>query len=74
METLIIKLNQPKKALLLMEILKSMDFISNVEYVDQYKKGKKLLEDINKIAAKSELAKMTEEEIDLEIEAYRNGQ
>ncbi len=31
MDTLVIKLNQPEKAKLLMELLKSLDFISNVE-------------------------------------------
>ncbi len=73
METLVIKLNQPNKALLLMEMLKSMDFISDVEYFDKYIKGKKLFAEIHKIVENSELATITEAEIDAEIKAYRNG-
>ena len=74
METLVVKLKYPEKAKLLMDLLKSIDFVSNVEYFDKYVKGQKLLEAINKIASKSELATMTEAEIDAEIKAYRDGQ
>jgi len=35
MDTIVIKLKQPEKAKLLMELLKSLDFISNVEFFDR---------------------------------------
>jgi hypothetical protein len=73
MDTIVIKLNQPNKAKLLIEILKSMDFISTVEHFDKYIKAKKLFEEVNKIAANSPLAQMTAAEIDEEIRQYRHG-
>ncbi|TAK45460.1 MAG: hypothetical protein EPO28_03725 [Saprospiraceae bacterium] len=73
METLVIKLNQPEKAKLLMELLKSLDFISNVEYFDKYVKAKELLDEINKLASQTPLVEMTQEEIDEEISSYRHG-
>ena len=73
METLVIKLNQPEKAKLLMELLKSLDFISNVEYFDKYVKAKKLFDKINKLASKTPLVEITQEEIDEEISSYRHG-
>ncbi len=73
MDTLVIKLNQPEKAKLLMELLKSLDFISNVEFFDRYVKAKKLFEEINRIAAQSPLALLTMEEINHEISNYRHG-
>ena len=73
MDTLVIKLNQPDKAKLLMELLKSLDFISNVEYFDKYVKAKKLFDEINKLASHTPLAEMTQEEIDMEISKYRHG-
>ena len=73
MDTIIIKLNQSNRAKMLMEMLKSMDFISNVEYFDKYVKAKKLFEEVNKIAADSPLSQMTDEEIDEEIHNYRHG-
>ena len=33
METLLIKINEPSKANLLMQMLKSMDFISSIDYL-----------------------------------------
>ena len=73
MDTIIIKINQSNRAKMLMEMLKSMDFISNVEYFDKYVKAKKLFEEVNKIAADSPLSQMTDEEIDKEIHNYRHG-
>ncbi len=74
METIIITLKQPGKAQLLMKLLISMDFVSEVEYIDPFIKGKKLLQSINKLASSTDLVEMTEEEINAEIKAYRNGQ
>jgi len=59
METIIIRLDRPDKALLLMELLKSLDFITHVEYFDKFAKGKKILEAINQVATESDLQKMT---------------
>ncbi len=73
MDTIVIKLNQPEKAKLLMEMLKSMDFISTVEYFDKYIKAKKIFEEVNKVAYDSPLASMTVEELNEEISNYRNG-
>ena len=73
MDTLVVKLNQPGKAKLLMELLKSLDFISNVEYFDKYVKAKKLFDEINKLASQTPLAQMTQEEIEEEISDYRHG-
>lgn len=73
MDTIVIKLNQPEKAKLLMELLKSLDFISNVEFFDKYVKAKKLFDEINRFAADTPLAQMTQEEIDQEISDYRHG-
>lgn len=73
MDTLVIKLNQPEKAKLLMELLKSLDFISNVEYFDKYVKAKNLFDEINKLASHTPLSEISEEEINEEIKNYRNG-
>lgn len=73
MDTIVIKLNQPNKAKLLIEMLKSMDFITTVEYFDKYIKAKKLFDEINKIAAASSLSQLTAEEINEEIKNYRDG-
>jgi len=73
MDTIVIKLNQPDKAKLLMEILKSLDFISNVEFFDKYVKAKKLFDEMNRMAAATPLAQLTEEEINQEISDYRHG-
>jgi hypothetical protein len=73
MDTIVIKLNQPDKAKLLMEILKSLDFISNVEFFDKYVKAKKLFDEMNRMAAATSLAQLTEEEINQEISDYRHG-
>ena len=73
MDTIVVNLNEPGKAKLLMELLKSMDFVSNVEYFDKYIKARKLFEEVNKIAAASPLTEMSLEEINEEISNYRHG-
>ncbi|MBL7797038.1 MAG: hypothetical protein JNJ90_11145 [Saprospiraceae bacterium] len=73
MDTIVIKLNQPDKAKILMEMLKSMDFVSTVAYFDKYIKAKKLFEEVNRIAAASPLAEMTLDEINAEVKAQRHG-
>ncbi len=56
-----------------MELLKSLDFISNVEFFDKYVKAKRLFEEINRIAAQSPLAQLSMDEINREISDYRHG-
>jgi len=73
MDTIVIKLNEPNKAKILMEMLKYMDFVSTVAYFDKYLKAKKLFDEINKIAEASPLAQMSLEEINAEVKNYRNG-
>ncbi len=72
METLLIKIKEPNKANLLMEILKSMDFIISVDYYENYQKAKTLFDDINYFAATTELSELSMEDIIAEINAYRN--
>lgn len=74
MDTIVIKLNQSDKAKLLIEMLRSMDFISTVEFFDKQIKTKKLFDEINKLASKSELTEMSLDDINKEIMDYRNGQ
>lgn len=71
MDTIVIKLSEPNKAKVLMEMLKSMDFISTVAYFDKYLKAKKLFEEISKIATDSPLAQLSLEEINAEVKRYR---
>jgi hypothetical protein len=73
MDTIVIKLNQPHKAKILMEMLKSMDFVSTVAHFDKYMRAKKLFEEINRIAAASPLAQMSLEEISAEVKKHRHG-
>ena len=73
MDTIVIKLNEPNKAKILMEMLRSMDFVSTVAYFDKYLKAKKLFDEINKIAAASPLAQMSLDEINEEIKNHRHG-
>ena len=73
MDTIVIKLNEPGKAKLLMEMLRSMDFITTVEYFDKYIKARNLFEAVNKIASDSPLVQMTPDEVNEEIRNYRNG-
>lgn len=73
MDTIVIKLSQPEKAKILMEMLRSMDFVASVNSFDKLMKARKLFEEINKIAESYPLAQMSEEEINTEIKAYRDG-
>ena len=74
MDTIVIKLNQPEKAKMLIELLRSMDFVASVNTFDKFVKARKLFEEVNRIAAASSLAQMSEEEIMAEVNAYRHGE
>ncbi|MDR2206667.1 MAG: hypothetical protein LBE36_11010 [Flavobacteriaceae bacterium] len=71
METLLVKINETGKASILAEMLKSMDFVSSVDYFDDLKKMRKLFEDVNQSASQTELPEMTMDEIIQEIKNYR---
>jgi hypothetical protein len=72
MDTLIIKVNQSDKINSLIQVLKSMDFITWVDYFDKYKTAKKLFDKTNDIAAQTELSELSMDDIINEIKAYRN--
>ncbi|MFM9839676.1 MAG: hypothetical protein ACKVOQ_15525 [Cyclobacteriaceae bacterium] len=72
METLLIKVKEPDKANLLMQVLKSMDFIDSVDYFEGYKKAKNIFDEINKISSKTDLVNLSMEDIISEIKAYRS--
>jgi hypothetical protein len=74
MDTIIIKLTEPSKAKILIEMLRSMDFVSSVAYFDKYLKAKQLLDEVNAIAAASPLAQLSLEEISEEVKKHRRGE
>lgn len=63
MDTIVIQLNQPEKAKMLMERLRSLDFVASVNSFDKLMKARKLFEEINKIAANTPLQAMNEDDI-----------
>jgi hypothetical protein len=71
METLLVKINENSKAPILVEMLKSMDFVSSVDYFDSLKKTRRLFDEVNQLASETELAEMTMEDIIAEIKTYR---
>jgi hypothetical protein len=71
METLLVKIEEPNKASLLMQMLKSMDFITSVDYFENYRKAKNMFDDINDFAAKTELSELSMDDIIAEIKTYR---
>lgn len=71
METLLIKIEEPNKANLLIQMLKSMDFVTSVDYFENYQKAKSMFDNINEFAAKTELSELSMEDIISEIKTYR---
>jgi len=71
METLLIKVSGKKKAGMLVELLKSMDFVESVDYIGDLKQLKATFDATNDAASKTELKDMTINEINEEIKAYR---
>jgi ATP:corrinoid adenosyltransferase len=71
METLLIKVSEREKANMLMELLKSVDFIESVDMMGDLKRANKLFERANEAAASTELKDMTMDEINHEIKQYR---
>jgi hypothetical protein len=71
METLLVKVSERQKANMLVELLKSMDFIESVDYMDDLKSFKEAFDNLNKIASSTDLKDMTMEDINKEIKEYR---
>jgi len=71
METLLIKVSERQKANMLMELLKSMDFIESVDYMGDLKSATELFKKANDIASASSLKNMTLDDINREIKEYR---
>ncbi|MDB4900745.1 MAG: hypothetical protein JWQ63_26 [Mucilaginibacter sp.] len=71
METLLVKVSERQKANMLVELLKSMDFIESVDYMDDLKSFKEAFDNINEIASSTDLKDMTMEDINKEIKEYR---
>lgn len=71
METLLIKVSERKKANMLIELLRSMDFIESVDYIGNFKSARELFTEVNEIASASDLKDMTMDEINHEINEYR---
>ncbi|MCB9033097.1 MAG: hypothetical protein H6553_04610 [Chitinophagales bacterium] len=71
METLLVKINENGKASILIEMLKSMDFVSSVDYFDNLIKTRRLFDEVNQLAAETELSEMTMDDIIAEIKTHR---
>jgi cell division protein FtsX len=71
METLLIKVSERQKANMLVELLKSMDFIESVDYMGDLKSFKEAVNTINEIASATELKELTMDDINNEIKEYR---
>jgi Mg/Co/Ni transporter MgtE len=71
METLLIKVSERKKANMLVELLKSMDFIESVDYLNDLKSFKEAFNNVNEIASSTDLKEMNMDDINNEIKEYR---
>ncbi len=71
--TIVIKVSQKDKLGPLLEFLKSIDYISSIEYFDELLDFKRKLDEVNRIAESTDLSKMTLDEVNEEIKAYRSG-
>jgi hypothetical protein len=71
METLLVKVSERQKANMLVELLKSMDFIESVDYMDDLKSFQEAFNNVNEISSSTDLKNMTMEDINEEIKEYR---
>ncbi len=71
METLIVKIKEPSKTHALVEMLKSINFVSSVDYYDSILETRKLFDEVYQLAAKTDLSEMSMDDIDEEIKKYR---
>ncbi len=67
-----IKVEEPQKAAVLMQILKSMDFVQSVDNLDNYTKVKLAFEKLFNFSATTQLKELTMDDIIAEIKEYRN--
>ncbi len=72
METLLVRINESSQVPALVEMLKSMSFVSSVEYIESMIKTRRIFDEVNQIAAGTELAELTMDDIIAEIKDYRN--
>jgi hypothetical protein len=71
METLLVKVSEREKANMLVELLKTMNFIESVDLMDDLKAVRKLFDKVNEEASMTDLKDMTMDDINNEIKAYR---
>lgn len=71
METLLVKVSEREKANMLVELLKTMNFIESVDLMDDLKAVRKLFDKVNEEASMTDLKDMTLDDINNEIKAYR---
>lgn len=71
METLLVKVSERQKANMLIELLKSMDFIESVDYMDDLRSFKEAFNNVNEIASSTDLKDLTMADINKEIKEYR---
>ena len=71
METLLIKVSERKKANMLMELLRSMDFIESVDMMGDLKSANDLFKKTNDAAVSVGLDKLSMDDINKEIKEYR---
>ncbi len=71
METLLVRISESSKTPALIEMLKSMDFVSSVDYFDDMVKTKQLFDEVNQIASETELSNLSMDDIIAEIKTHR---
>ncbi len=71
MDTLVVKISESTKTNALIEMLKSMDFVSSVDYIDDINEVRRLFEQVNAFAEGTDLQQLTMDDINAEIKAHR---
>ena len=71
--TIVIKVSQKDKIGQLLEFLRSIDYISSIEYFDELLEFKKKLDEVNRAVGATDLSQMTLDEVNEEIKGYRSG-
>jgi len=72
MDTLLVRINESSKIPALVEMLKSMSFVTSVEYIESMIKTRRLFDEVNQIAAGTDLSELTMDDIIAEIKDHRN--
>ncbi len=71
METILVRINKSSKTQALVEMLKSLDFVSSVDYFDDLVKTRQLFDEVDQIASGTELSELSMDDIIAEIKEYR---